>query len=125
MLDPTPPIESMILSNLFIAYLSILLMRAQGSLEYLIIISVAIAVVAIVSMIVVNSFGQRQSDFVMASCASAASTCNSTLIFNSTASCDFCDTSCNFSNGTEVFSTAADCCKQGKSNMVYDGSPGC
>jgi len=99
--------------------------RAQGSLEYLIIISVAIAVVAIVSMIIVNSFGQRQSDFVMASCTSAASTCRSTLIADPTASCDFCDTSCKFANGTEIFSTATQCCTQGIPSRIYDGSLGC
>ncbi len=99
--------------------------RAQGALEYLIILGVVVAVVAIVSMIVVNSFGQKQNGYLIASCASAASSCNSILIANSTASCDFCDTSCIFSNDTEVFPKAIDCCKQGKSKMIYDGSPGC
>ena len=99
--------------------------RAQGSLEYLIIISIAVAIIAIVSMIMVNSFGQRQSDYVMASCASAASTCRSTLIADPTASCDFCDTSCKYSNGTEVFPTAATCCKSGQNSLIYGGSLGC
>jgi len=99
--------------------------RAQGSLEYLIIISIAIAIVAIVSMIMVNSFSQRQSDYVMASCASAASTCKSTLIADPTAKCDFCDTSCKYANGTEVFPSAATCCVQGLNAKIYAGATGC
>ena len=99
--------------------------RVQGALEYLIIISVAIAVVTIVSMIVVNSFGSQQNRYLYNACANAAASCKTSLSANPATACSFCDTSCNFTNGTEIFPRATNCCKQGKSEMVYDGSNGC
>ena len=99
--------------------------RVQGSLEYLIIIGVAIAVVAIVSLIVVNSFGSQQDRYVYNTCASAAASCKISLSANPESQCSFCDTSCSFTNGTSIFPSATTCCKQGKASLIYDGSNGC
>jgi len=99
--------------------------KAQGSLEYLIIISVALAVVAIVSLIVVNSFGSQQNRYVYNTCASSAASCKISLSANPDFECSFCDTSCSFANGTSIFPSAVMCCKQGLTSKIYDGSPGC
>jgi len=99
--------------------------KAQGSLEYLIIIAVVLAVTAIVTLIAVNSFGSQQNRYFYTSCANAAAVCKTSLSANPSAQCSACDTSCVFSNGTEIFPRAITCCKQGKSDMIYDGSPGC
>lgn len=99
--------------------------RAQGSLEYLVIISVALAITVVVTLIVVNSFGSQQNRYVYNTCANAAASCKTSLSANPASECSFCDTSCNFTNGTAIFPRATYCCKQGKSEMIYDGSGGC
>jgi len=100
-------------------------MRAQGSLEYLIIITVAIAILAVVTSFVIGYFSTQSDQFYYASCSDAASLCKNTLIMDYSNECPTCDNACNFSNGTEIFNTAALCCKQGKPESIYRGSPGC
>ena len=99
--------------------------RVQGSLEYLIIISVVLAVTAIVTLIVVNSFGSQETHYLYNTCVAAAKTCRTSLVSDSNAQCSFCDNSCNFTNGTEIFQNATQCCKQGNDSGIYDGSFGC
>jgi len=100
-------------------------MRAQGSLEYLIIIAMVIAIIAIVASFVVNYFSTQTGQYYYASCSSAAATCKITLVVDPSNPCTVCDNACNYTDGAEIFANAITCCKQGKSEEIYSGSLGC
>ncbi len=97
-------------------------MRAQGSLEYLVIITAAIAVLAVVASFVVGYFSTQSDQFYYASCSNAASLCANTLITDSENQCNVCNNACNFSDGTEIFPGAVECCKCAKKNDIYNGA---
>jgi hypothetical protein len=99
--------------------------RAQASLEYLAILATAIAITAIVTLLVINNFSGQQNQYLYASCRQAASTCKITLGADSSAECSACNTACNLTNGSEIYSGAAKCCKVGLPDQIYVGSPGC
>ena len=99
--------------------------KAQGGLEYLIIIGAAIAITAVVTLFVINYFGANTEQYFYASCRQAASTCNVSLSINPFNPCVVCDNACNYTNGTEIFPNAINCCKFGKTIEIYSGSPGC
>jgi uncharacterized protein (UPF0333 family) len=99
--------------------------RAQGALEYLIIITMVIAIIAIVASFVVNYFSTQTGQYYYASCSSAAATCKTTLVVDPYNPCTVCDNACNYSNGTEIFTNAVICCKIGNASEIYTGSSGC
>jgi hypothetical protein len=99
--------------------------KAQGALEYLAIMAVAIAVITIVSLMMINTGGTQTKEYAFASCRQAATTCNITISMNPTDSCTVCDNACNYTNGTQIFPGAINCCKLGQTTEIYSGSPGC
>jgi len=99
--------------------------EAQGALEYLIIISVTLAIVAIITMVVVNSYYAQSSDYAYNACREAASRCKMAISGNPSEPCLFCNSACNYSNGTEIFTNAANCCKRGEPDKIYSNAPGC
>jgi hypothetical protein len=100
-------------------------MKAQGALEYIIVIATALAVTGIVSALVMDYFGPQQTQYNYATCRQAASSCKTILGASPDDSCSFCNTACNYSNGTEIFPKATSCCLLGESGEIYDSSPGC
>jgi len=100
-------------------------MRAQGSLEYLIILAIVIAVMAVVASFAIGYFSTQSDQFQYASCSNAAAICRDTLIVSQSDQCPMCDNACNYTNGTEIFTNATVCCKQGQASEIYTGSPGC
>lgn len=99
--------------------------RAQASLEYLIILSVIIAIVALVSLLVLSGTQNNQQQYILNLCREAASVCKINLGLNPIDPCMSCETSCVFPNGTEIFQNATNCCKVGKSDSIYIGSNEC
>ncbi len=99
-------------------------MRAQGSLEYLVIITAAIAVLAVVASFVVGYFSTQSGQFYYASCSNAAALCRDTLLINSDSECAMCNNACNLSDGTEIFASASSCCRLGLPSEIYSGSDG-
>ena len=99
--------------------------KAQGALEYLIIISVTLAIVAIITMVVVNSYYAQSSDYAFNTCREAASRCKMAISGNPSEPCLFCNNACNYSNGTEIFTNATTCCAKGKTSEIYSNSLGC
>ena len=99
--------------------------KAQGALEYLTIVAVVIAIVAVVTLLVTNYFKSQNDQYFYASCREAASTCKMTLSASPSDPCAVCDSSCTFNDGTEIFNGAINCCKHGKPSEIYSGSPGC
>lgn len=100
-------------------------MHGQGSLEYLIVIGTAIAIVSVIILLAVNYFSAQNSQYSYSLCREAASTCKLSLSANPSDQCVTCNNACNYSNGTELFSGAVNCCKVGNPESIYGGSPGC
>ena len=98
--------------------------RAQGSLEYLIIIAAAISITAVVTLLVINYFSTTTEQYFYATCREAASTCRTTLFANPNDPCNACDTACKYTNGSEIFPSAVECCKFGEASEIYSGSLG-
>jgi hypothetical protein len=98
--------------------------RAQGSLEYLIIIAAAISITAVVTLLVINYFSTNTEQYFYASCRQVASTCKTTLFANPNDPCNACDTACKYANGSEIFPSAIECCKFGEPSEIYAGSLG-
>ncbi len=98
--------------------------EAQSSLEYLIIIAVTLAIVAITIMIIVNTYSAQSSDYAYNACREAASRCKMAISGNPAEPCLFCNSACNYTNGTELSSGAVFCCKRGKPSEIYGGSLG-
>jgi len=100
--------------------------RAQGSLEYLIIISVVLAISAIVIMYTTGIIGGQKSSVSISTCKQASIDCKLSKMSSPTDQCDQCDAACKDSTtGIEIFSGATGCCKAGKTDMIYTGTPGC
>jgi hypothetical protein len=98
--------------------------KAQGALEYLIIIAVVISITAVITLISVNYFGGQQQEYHYASCQQAASTCKISKSINQNNPCTVCDNACNYTNGTEIFPDAITCCKLGMPQEIYPSSTG-
>lgn len=54
--------------------------KAQGSLEYLIIIAAVLAIVAIIVLFITGSFGASKSSADISKCKAAASRCDNELV---------------------------------------------
>ena len=99
-------------------------MRAQGSLEYLILLATVIAIMAVVISFVAGYFSTQSDQFYYSSCSNAAALCRDTLLIDSDNGCPACNNACNFSDGTEIFDKAITCCQLGKPSEIYGGSTG-
>jgi len=98
--------------------------RGQGSLEYLIMIAVIIAITTVVTLIAVTYLGNQQGTYSLNNCKSAAAACKASLSANPLDKCSSCDTSCIAGDGTEISTSAVKCCKMGKSDSIYAGATG-
>ncbi|MFH0986771.1 MAG: class III signal peptide-containing protein [Candidatus Micrarchaeota archaeon] len=97
--------------------------RAQGSLEFLIILAAVIAMAAIVVIITLNSAGGSKEEALLLSCQQAAANCEINLGADSNYDCtDLCTVGCTDAGGTPVVQNAVACCKAGNKNAIYDGS---
>jgi len=99
--------------------------RAQGSLEYLIIIAVVLAVSGIVIGYMTGVVGGQKSKVTVTGCKQAAIDCKAAKMLSSNDPCTACDTACKDSNGVALFDGAAFCCDHGLPEMVFANSPGC
>jgi len=98
---------------------------AQGSLEYLIIIAVVLAVSAIVIMYTTGIIGGQKSSVSVSSCKQAAANCQASRFLSPNDPCLACDTACKDSTGVEIFNGATYCCNHTQTNLIYAGSLGC
>jgi uncharacterized protein (UPF0333 family) len=100
-------------------------MRAQGSLEYLIIIAAILAIAAIVILFLTGAFGGSKTAADVSLCKEAAARCASEWATSVSPNCDYCDESCTDSAGNEIFPEAVNCCRDGKPQYIYEGATGC
>jgi len=98
--------------------------RAQGSLEYLILIAVVLAIISVVTMIAVGYIGSQQGKYSYNTCKNAAANCKAALAANPNDKCGYCDTECKNPDGTDISTKASTCCKMGKPDSVYEGATG-
>jgi len=98
--------------------------RAQGSLEYLILIAVVLGIVTVVILIVTNYMGSQQSTYSINNCRNTAAACKVYLSVNPLDTCNSCDSACNASDGKEVSTNAIQCCKWGLLASIYVGANG-
>ena len=100
--------------------------NAQGSIEYLIIIAVILAISAVVVYFIAGSTGHSMSSANFAECKKTASQCKSSLIFSPNDSCIDCESTCVV-GGKDIMTLAEGCdangacglCKQGKPKSIY------
>jgi len=98
--------------------------RAQGALEYLIIIAAVLGIAALVVFLSASLSSSGTSNASFNACREAASQCKATHYAVPMDPCEICKAGCN-SSGKEVFSGALVCCKAGRPEMIYAGSTGC
>jgi uncharacterized protein (UPF0333 family) len=105
--------------------------RAQGSLEYLIIVAAVLAIGAIVILFLTQSASSGSTSALVAECQSAASKCATTMMTSGLADCSAL-TTCNACNtsavtalsgkitttDTSVYATAYDACIVGATNAI-------
>jgi hypothetical protein len=87
-------------------------MRAQGAIEYLIIIAAVLAISAIVVIFVTGAFTGTSGAADVSKCKTAAANCGAQILGGS-AACAACDTACVDSKGNEVSFGAIQSCKTG------------
>ena len=100
-------------------------MRAQGSLEYLIIIAAVLVVSSVVVLFATGAVGGQKSTASMYACKQAAVECKASHAVAPNDPCLSCTTNCKDSSGKELFDGAVYCCTSTKSDMIYAGSLGC
>lgn len=99
--------------------------RAQGALEYIIIVSIALAIAGVTVYFVTGSAGQQRKSVKIQQCRQTAAECDLKKTGTSKATCPSCEEQCKFQNGSQVFNGALYCCEMGREDMIYEGSPGC
>jgi len=98
--------------------------KAQGSLEYLILIAVVLAIISVVTLIAINYVGSQQGKYSYNTCKNAAANCKAALAANPKDKCSYCDTECKNPDGTDISTKASTCCRMGKPDSVYEGATG-
>ena len=97
--------------------------KAQGSLEYLIIIAAVISISAIVIFLVTGSAGNSEKNVLYSSCRQAAVECGLLHKANPNNTCQICDESCvDPRNGEELEQCIIKACKLGNSSIIYQGA---
>jgi len=100
--------------------------RTQGSLEYLVIIAIVLSISSVVILYATGIIGTQKSSVSISTCKQASIDCRLSKMSSPTDQCDQCDAACKDSTtGIEIFSGATLCCKAGKTDMIYAGTPGC
>ncbi len=102
-----------------------MIMKGQGSLEYLIILAVILGVAAIVIFFVTGATGAAIEQGTMNKCREATAQCAS-LLFGGSYDCTFCEEACidtggyDIISGTEGSGTACELCKAGETNELIN-----
>ena len=97
-------------------------MRAQGALEYLIIIAAVLGIATVAVLFLTGAFSSSASSAEFSKCRTSASNCNKDIALWSTPSCSYCDDACKFSSsGKEILFGAIAACKAGKMNSINKG----
>jgi len=100
--------------------------RAQGALEYLIIIAAVIGIAAVVVYTLSGVMSSKSSSVSISSCKQAATNCKASKLLSPNDPCIACASACkNQVTGVELFSGAATCCAAGESSKIYAGSLEC
>ena len=100
--------------------------RAQGALEYLIIIAAVIGIAAVVVYTVSGVMLGQSTSASIVSCKQAATDCKASRLLSPNDPCNNCATACvDLASGKEIFYGATYCCTTGKDNLIYADSPGC
>jgi len=90
-------------------------MKAQGSLEYLIIVAAILAIAAIVTLFLTGAFGSGKTTGDVALCKSAASKCALERATSEEATCSFCNEACS------SMPIKINTCKEGNPDDIYAG----
>jgi len=99
--------------------------KAQGSLEYLIIISAVLAIAAITVFYITGVFSSQKPGVSISTCREAASNCQASKMTSPNDPCTICDSACKDpTTNREVFTGATTCCKKARADMIYVGSSG-
>jgi uncharacterized protein (UPF0333 family) len=94
--------------------------KAQGSLEYLILVAVALAVAAVAVIFVTGGMGGQKQSAQWDLCRGAANQCKSVHSAAPSDPCDFCNASCSDPTTNEIISNKAlECCKTGHAESIY------
>ena len=101
-------------------------MKAQGSLEYLIIIAAVLVVSGVAVMFMAGVTSSGKESVMYSSCQEAATQCRLLRVANPNNPCLICEEQCKDpTSGVELFEGAEACCKAGNSSGIYEGSEGC
>ena len=92
-------------------------MKAQGALEYLIIVSAVLAIAAMVVLVLTGSFDTTLKFGNLSKCKVAASNCNVEMATTIISQCSFCEADCANLGGNLIA-----LCKAGLLNEIYLGS---
>jgi len=102
------------------------MIKAQGSLEYLIIVAAVIAIAAVVVFTMSGILSSQSSSASIATCKQAAIDCKASRMLAPNDPCFSCDTACsNPATGKEIFAGAVYCCNHSLSDMIYSDSSEC
>jgi hypothetical protein len=105
---------------IFIVYLFYTIMRAQGALEYLIIMVAVLSVSAVVVSFLAGAFTSSSGGADLTKCKLATAQCKKDVTMGLTNTCDYCEDSCVDAQGNDIISGLPGCndacllCKQGK-----------
>ncbi len=104
-------------------------MRAQGALEYLIIIAAVLGISAVVVLFIGGTFTGSSGGADLSKCRLAAANCQKDMATGLSSTCPYCDTACVDSSGKDLLSKTQGCgtaCEQCKKGSVTSGgsSPG-
>ena len=93
-------------------------MKAQGALEYLIIIAAVLGILALVVLFVLAAFSGSSGGADVSKCRLAASACSNNMATGVSTTCRECETACKDSAGKEPVFDAVYACKAGKSRAI-------
>jgi len=97
--------------------------KAQGALEYLIIIAAVLGIAAVSVLFLTSTSAAAKSPASISACRVAASNCGLRTATGVTTSCPECDIACKDpATGQEVFIGAATACKAGRTTSISAGS---
>jgi hypothetical protein len=97
-------------------------MKAQGSLEYLIIIASVLAIAAIVVLFLTNALNIQAQASGIGNCKEAASRCKTELVTSTDPKCPYCYDYCVTKAGTEIFPGAYNLCLTGHAEQIFEGA---
>jgi len=109
-------------------------MRAQGSLEYMVIIAAVLGIAAIVILYTSGVIGTQTTSVSIGVCKQAAEKCKLSRMTAPADPCTSCISACASTTVTScsqsetakgVSRGAIGCCKKGESDQIYEGATGC